>query len=141
MDYSLIHAIKHNSQGIGKVLTFYDVNCQYMKNLRRRVQSSPYLDIPEDVRLIPGIGIWHVHGHRSECFARYSPGFIKGAGRVEGEIIETLWSTLNIISGSARGMTAPHRQELLDFQMNDSNFQKMIKISKPLVRCTPHNLI
>ncbi|KIK75027.1 hypothetical protein PAXRUDRAFT_19338 [Paxillus rubicundulus Ve08.2h10] len=31
-----------------------------------------------------------------------------------------------MISGSACGMLVPHRQELLDFQMNDSNFQKMI---------------
>jgi len=40
--------------------------------------------------------------------------------------METLWSSLNIISPSARGMATPHRQELLDFQMNDNNFLKMV---------------
>ncbi|KAI6143499.1 hypothetical protein EDD17DRAFT_1768848 [Pisolithus thermaeus] len=51
-----------------------------------------------------------------------------GSGWVDGEIIETLWSTLNIVSTSTRRMTSPHRQELLDFQMNDSNFMKMIQM-------------
>ncbi|KAI6038699.1 hypothetical protein EDC04DRAFT_2603708 [Pisolithus marmoratus] len=75
-----------------------------------------------------GISAWHVHGHRKECYARYSLLFIKGSGWVDGEIIETLWSTLNIVSASTCGMMAPHRQELLDFQMNDSNFMKMIQM-------------
>ena len=47
---------------------------------------------------------------------------------VDGEIMETLWSSLNIISPSTRGMVTPHRQEMLDFQMNDSNFVKMIRM-------------
>ena len=37
-------------------------------------------------------------------------------------------SSLNIISLSTRGMVTPHRQEMLDFQMNDSNFVKMIRM-------------
>ena len=40
--------------------------------------------------------------------------------------METLWSLLNIISPSARGMATPHQQESLDFQMSDSNFLKMV---------------
>ncbi|KAI6138709.1 hypothetical protein BKA82DRAFT_4020772 [Pisolithus tinctorius] len=51
-----------------------------------------------------------------------------GAGWVDGEIIETLWSILNVASTSAHRMTSPHHQELLNFQMNDSNFMKMIWI-------------
>ncbi|KAL4075203.1 hypothetical protein V8B97DRAFT_2022219 [Scleroderma yunnanense] len=68
----------------------------------------------------PSIGIWHVHGHKTECFSWCGLG---------GEIMETLWSSLNIISPSARGMATPHQQELLDFQMNDSNFLKMVWMS------------
>ena len=47
-------------------------------------------------------------------------------GNVDGEIMETLWLSLNIISPSTWGMAAPHWQEMLDFQMNDSNFLKMV---------------
>ncbi|KIK78250.1 hypothetical protein PAXRUDRAFT_164478, partial [Paxillus rubicundulus Ve08.2h10] len=31
----------------------------------------------------------------------------------------------------ARGMSFPHRQELLIYQMNNSNFQKMIRMGMP----------
>jgi len=72
--------------------------------------------------------VTHVHGHKAECFTRYAPNFISGVGCVNGEIMETLWSSLNIISPSAHGMATPHRQELLDFQMNDNNFLKMVRM-------------
>jgi hypothetical protein len=31
-------------------------------------------------------------------------------------------------------MSSPHRQELLDFQMNDSNFMKMVRMTQSLAR-------
>ncbi|KAI5981079.1 hypothetical protein EDD15DRAFT_2197779 [Pisolithus albus] len=134
MDYSLTHALSYNMTGIENVLCFYDINCAYMKNLRRHIESSDLLHLPPSLRITAGIGMWHVHGHKKECYTRYSPLFIKGAGWVDGEIIETLWSTLNIVSASTRGMTSPHRQELLDFQMNNSNFMKMIRMADSLSR-------
>ncbi|KAI6115697.1 hypothetical protein EV401DRAFT_1889400 [Pisolithus croceorrhizus] len=110
------------------------VNCTYMKNLQRQVDNSTFLEIAPSLRIMAGIRMWHVHGHKKECYARYSPLFIRGSGWVNGEIIETLWSTLNIVSASTRGMTSPHRQELLDFQMNDSNFMKMIQMISSLLQ-------
>lgn len=132
MDYSLANAIGHNMDQISRVITFYDINCSYMKKLRARVSNNSLIRVSQDLEIVPGIGIWHVHGHRAECFARYGPLFIPGSGWVDGEIIETLWSILNIVSGSTRGMSSPHRQEFLDFQMNDCNFMKMIRMCKPL---------
>ncbi|KAI6167873.1 hypothetical protein EDD17DRAFT_1467315, partial [Pisolithus thermaeus] len=132
MDYSLCNALSYNMNGIRNVICFYDINCTYMKNLQRRVDNSTFLEIAPSLRIVAGIGMWHVHGHKKECYARYSPLFIRGSGWVDGEIIETLWSTLNIVSASTRGMTSPHRQELLDFQMNDSNFMKMIRMISSL---------
>lgn len=131
MDYALAHALSYNMTGVQRVLSFYDINCQYMKNLRKRLAGNAFIGIPAEFPIVPSIGIWHVHGHQAECHARYAPSFIPGAGRVDGEIIETLWSILNVISPSARGMSFPHRQELLDYQMNDSNFQKMIRMRMP----------
>ncbi|KAG1889860.1 hypothetical protein F4604DRAFT_1914378 [Suillus subluteus] len=46
--------------------------------------------------------------------------------------METLWARLNLISPAARGMSSPHRQECLDYQMNDSNFCKMIRMKRTL---------
>ncbi|KAI6156941.1 hypothetical protein BKA82DRAFT_4345997 [Pisolithus tinctorius] len=134
MDYSLANALGYNMEGIKQVVCFYNINCSYMMNLWKRVGRSELIDILSSLQIIPGIGIWHVHGHKKECYARYAPLFIKGAGWVDGEIIEMLWSVLNVASTSARGMTSPHRQELLDFQMNDSNFMKMIWIADSLLQ-------
>ncbi|KAI6023295.1 hypothetical protein EDC04DRAFT_2869629 [Pisolithus marmoratus] len=80
MDYSLANALGYNMTRIKHV-------------------------IPPTLTIVPGISAWHVHGHRKECYARYSPLFIKGSGWVD---------------------------ELLDFQMNDSNFMKMIQMSRYL---------
>ncbi|KAG1839869.1 hypothetical protein C8R48DRAFT_621358, partial [Suillus tomentosus] len=137
MDYALCQALKINANGIRRVLTFYDVNCQYHKRLRDRIADSPIMEIPKEMKIIPGIGLWHVHGHQDSCYVRYASNFIKGAGRIDGEIMETLWASLNIISPAARGMGTPHRKECLDYQMNDCNFMKMIRMSKSL--CKKYN--
>ena len=131
MDYALCHAIHHRSDEQQMVLTFYDINCQYNKNLRWRLQENWFISLPDGILIQLGIGLWHIHGHQAECFARYVPNFIRGAGQVDGKVMETLWSSLNIISPSAHGMATPHQQELLDFQMNDSNFLKMVKMYMP----------
>ncbi|KAG2366230.1 hypothetical protein BDR07DRAFT_1274970, partial [Suillus spraguei] len=49
-----------------------------------------------------GIGLWHVHGHQDSCYVRYASNFIEGIGRIDGEIMETLWARLNLISPAAR---------------------------------------
>ena len=126
MDYSLVQAVHHRMGHGQPVIHFYDINCQYSKNLCRQIEDHQLVSLSPGLKIQPGIGIWHVHGHKSECFVRYSLNFIPGIGNVDGEIMETLWSSLNIISPSTQGMAAPHQQEMLDFQMNDSNFLKMI---------------
>ncbi|KAG1868423.1 hypothetical protein F4604DRAFT_1927293 [Suillus subluteus] len=119
MDYTLCNALSYNTDGLCQAFMFYDVNCQYNKHLRRRVDESLHLTIPSGMEIIPGIGLWHVHGHQDKCFAQYTSNFIPGAARIDGEIMETLWVPLNIILPSARGMSTPHRQECLDYEMND----------------------
>ncbi|KAG1871356.1 hypothetical protein DFJ58DRAFT_713869 [Suillus subalutaceus] len=85
MDYALCKALKHNADGIRRALTFYDVNCQYHRYLKDRIANSPVLDICQELEIIPGIG---------SCYVRYASNFIEGAGRIDGEIMETLWALL-----------------------------------------------
>ncbi|KAF8438816.1 hypothetical protein L210DRAFT_853431 [Boletus edulis BED1] len=66
--------------------------------------------------------------------SKYIALFIPGAGWMDVEIIETLWLVLNVVSPSTWDMTTPHQQELLDFQMNDSNFMKIICMTLSLTR-------
>ncbi|KAG1882456.1 hypothetical protein F4604DRAFT_1879500 [Suillus subluteus] len=134
MDYALSQALNYNTDGISRAIIFYDINCQYNKFFKDQITSSMYLSIPFGMDIIPGIGLWHVHGHQDSCYVRYASNFIHGTGRIDREIMETLWASLNIISPSARGMGTPHRKEVLDYQMNDCNFMKMIRITKFLCR-------
>jgi len=129
MDYSLSQAFQ-SLNGISQVLVLYDIMCQYGIHLEDRFHESPFLTIPNNLQLKTGIGIWHINGHVPECFVRYAPLFIEGVGHVDGEILETLWSSLNEVSGSTRGMSMSHQRELLDDHMNDSNWKKLTKIGK-----------
>ncbi|KAG1720213.1 hypothetical protein EDB19DRAFT_1918112 [Suillus lakei] len=132
MDYALCEAAQHNMEGITRAITFYDINCQYNKHLRVRVDRSQFLEMVLELTIIPGIGLWHVHGHQDSCYVQYASNFIEGIGRIDGEIMETLWACLNLISPAAWGMSSPHRKECLDYQMNDSNFCKMIHMKRTL---------
>lgn len=130
MDYAVSEALKYNTDGIRRVILLYDIMCQYWKNLHRRFQSNPHLSYPEGMEILRGIGLFHVHGHKDECYARYAPTFIPGAGMVDGEVLETLWAVLNGIANSIRSQSTAHRRETLDDHMNDSNWKKLIQMSE-----------
>jgi hypothetical protein len=135
MDYAVSQALKTmNLNGLKDILLLYDIMCQYYKNFMKRFRNNPHLTLPEGVKIVPGIGLFHVHGHQPSCLVRYAPSFIKGAGQVDGEIIETLWSTLNDTSKSTRTAILAHRTEILDDHMNDSNWKKLTKIG---IICLP----
>ena len=127
MDYSLSQAFK-TFRGISRALLMYDVMCQYGVKLRARFARSGYLTMPAELEIAKGIGQFHVHGHKPECYPRFSPNFIPGVGQLDGEIIETLWASLNHIAPSTRAMTAAHRREVIDDHMNDSNWKKLTGI-------------
>jgi len=129
MDYALCEAIKHsNTDGIPGVILAYDINCQYSINLRRRLAAGPFLDLPANLPLLPAIGLFHVHGHQDQCYARYAPTFVRGSGKVDGEILETNWSVLNGISPMTRTMTLAHRTEVMDAHIADNNWKKMVNM-------------
>ncbi|KAI6002609.1 hypothetical protein F5J12DRAFT_783782 [Pisolithus orientalis] len=99
MDYALVHAMHHGLDPWQLVITFYDINYY---------RFSPALDYGMSMAI------------RQSASPDMLANFIPGASWVDGEIMETLWSSLNIISTPAWGMVTAHHQELLDFQMNDT---------------------
>ena len=115
--------------GIFMVLVLYDIYCFYGVHLLKRFEKSPCLSMPPSLQIIGGIDQFHVHGHQKQCYARYSPHFIPGAGIQLMDVIETLWININQVSDSTRGMTSAHRQEVIDDIMNDSNWNKLIRHS------------
>ena len=131
MDFSFSEACQTTSCGlIPRLLHIYDLGCIYHINRPERFSDGqPYLTDPKSI-VEKAIGMFHVHGHQDSCFCRYATASIEGAGMVDGEILETLWSTLNTISPSLRTATLAHRSEVLDDHMNDSNWKKMVSISE-----------
>jgi hypothetical protein len=128
MDYSIFKAMNFNMEGIEAALISYDVMCQWSVHMMDRVARSPHLKLPDDLELKLAIGLFHIHGHRDTCLARYSPSFIEGGRQIDGETIETLWAPLNEISRSTRGMSTSHRREVIDDHMNDSNWKKLVSV-------------
>lgn len=141
MDYSIFKALNFNMSGIEAALICYDVMCQWSVNMKNRVASSRHLKLPDGLELRLGIGLFHIHGHRDSCLARYSPSFIEGGRQIDGETIETLWAPLNEISRSTRGMSTSHRREVIDDHMNDSNWKKLVDLGEHPLKGTALELI
>jgi len=131
LDWSLCEALKNtNVSRIDNVLHIYNVNCQYCVHLKERIEKSEHLQIDERIQLHHVIGLFHVHGHQDECLYQFATTYVPGAGVVDGEILETLWAVLNTVSTSTQTASLASRTELLDDQMGDSNFKKMLNICK-----------
>lgn len=131
VDFSILRAIQLTNvapeQGL---LLIYDIACQYIVHFFDRIG----VHLPEGLEVDAAIGLFHVHGHKDDCFFRFATTFIPGAGIVAGEILESLWSTLNSISPSARTATLAHRAEIIDDHATDSNHKKMLGIVSALCK-------
>ena len=131
MDYSTCNAMNFNSGGLSEFLLIYDVMCQYLVHFDDRLEDvQNYLSLDSSIKVLGAIGKFHLADHVDSCFAKWSLNFMKGAGHIDGEIMETLWSGMNKVSGAARSMSKAHRQETLDDYMRDANWKKMVGIGK-----------
>jgi hypothetical protein len=107
--------------------------CQYWKNLKKRFRGNPFLHLLNGVQIQRAIGLFHIHSHIDSCFPRYAPSYIKGAGQIDGEVLETLWAVLNLIHSSTRRMSTTNRRETLDDHMNNSNWKKLIGMGESFI--------
>ena len=123
--------LKYNTKGLWCAMLYYDIRCQYLVHMMSWFKNNPYLELLTGLtHIAKAIGLFHVHGHKDECFAWYAPTFILDAEIVDGEIIKTLWEPLNPIAPSARKASPEHCQEIMDDHMNHSNWKKLIHISE-----------
>ena len=84
------------------------------------------MDLWDSLEITGAVGKWHLAAHIVECFPKFSLNFVEGAGKVDGEILETLWSGMDEIAGLTQAMSISHCQEVQDDYMNDRNWRKMI---------------
>ena len=125
MDYSICQALNMFPRHT-QALVIYDICCQWIIHFRKRVSESEFLKLAESLELTGAVGKWHLAAHIPDCFPKYSLNFVEGAGQVEGEILETLWSRMDEVAGLAQSMSAAHHQETIDEYMNDNNWRKIV---------------
>jgi Kyakuja-Dileera-Zisupton transposase len=127
IDWVLLQVLKHtNLDPAQGALFIYDIACQYCVHLQERIGHL----LPKGLKLDLAIGLFHVHGHKEECFFHFATSFIPGAGITAGEILETLWSSLNTITPTVRTATLANRAETIDDHATDSNHKKMLNMGK-----------
>jgi hypothetical protein len=127
VDFSFLQALKTTSVDTKQgAMLVYDLICQYFVYFKERIGHL----LPAGLDVDRAIGLFHVHGHKDKCFFRYATTFIPGTGVVAGEILESLWSSLNTMSPAMRTATLAHRAEVLDDHATDSNQKKLLALSK-----------
>ena len=140
LDYSVCNALNFNSDGLQGALVIYDVMCQYSVHFKDRIRKvSDYLSLDPEMKFLGAVGKFHLADHVDSCFALWTLNFMQGAGHIDGEILETLWSGMNKVSAAARSMSKAHRQETLDDYMRDANWKKTVGIGEFL--STQHVLL
>ena len=129
IDWVLLQALQQTHMDLAQgAMLIYDIACQYFVHLQDRIGHL----LPAGLSLDRAIGLFHVHGHKEECFFRYATSFIPHAGVTVGEILEMLWSSLNSITPTVQTATLANRAETIDDHATDSNHKKMINIGKRL---------
>ena len=126
MDYAIFQALKRFPRHI-QVLIIYDICCQWIIHFQQRVSESEFLELWDSLEITGAVRKWHLVAHIAECFPKFTLNFVEGAGQVEGEILETLWSGMDEIAGLAQAMSIAHHQEVIDEYMNDSNWRKLLR--------------
>ncbi|KIY61781.1 hypothetical protein CYLTODRAFT_330843, partial [Cylindrobasidium torrendii FP15055 ss-10] len=109
----------------------YDVWCQYVKNLRKRIIPDKLPDIPADDkfwglldRVQGGIPSLHVEGHVPDCKAVYSFAHLKHTGLTPTENVETPWVETKKLGGSIKHENHGARQDSLDTNFAYWNYLK-----------------
>ncbi|VDB91414.1 unnamed protein product [Peniophora sp. CBMAI 1063] len=134
VDKSLDSAFQHTiTDQITRVQLLYDIWCRYGVHVKERFRHSG-LNWPKFREVLQGVGVWHIYGHVFECLRRFSPSYSPRSGIVDGEILETLWSLLNAVLQSCRGMSLAAREEKINMHMNDINYRKIVGMVGTLVR-------
>jgi Kyakuja-Dileera-Zisupton transposase len=125
IDWVLLQALKHANMDVQQgAMLIYDIACQYMVHVDQWICHL----LLQGLLLDHTISLFHVHGHKEQCFFRYATTFIPGAAVTVGEILEMLWASLNTISPTMRTATLAHRAKTIDDHATDSNHKKMLGI-------------
>lgn len=130
MDFLWLSTLRHNRNK--KVLTTYDIMCQWVKNLLSRIENAPpelrfNFNIKDLEFAIPK---FHLLAHGQPCNIPYSLNYKKGVGRVDGEGVERCWSNLNGVAPSTRQMGPGSRKDTIEDHAGHHNWRKTVNLGE-----------
>ncbi|VDB94606.1 unnamed protein product [Peniophora sp. CBMAI 1063] len=140
MDFIFASALRRVRVPIVKL--YYDIICQYTRNLNIRmlqVPSQSFIHVGaqkllHQINITFGIPKFHNPGHLVICQLWFNLAFIRGIGNTDGEASERAWAGLNPAASSLREMGPGTMRDTIDFFCGVWNWKKFINIGAFLVR-------
>jgi len=130
MDFELMSTLTPSlDAGISRVLVSYDIACQWHKNLQSRLDNysaSPSLQLSNLKYWKVAVPKFHLPAHGTECQLLYNLSYIKWAGRMDGERIESGWAQTNPMATWTRESGPNTRRSILDDHWNAGNWRKLL---------------
>jgi hypothetical protein len=130
MDYIFTSSIA--GVGLRLITISYDVCCQWFTRFWLRMPKLPphlHLNIPA-ANVNAKVPKFHLQSHEEKCHSRFSLGFTKGVGHVDGEGVERNWDELNGQGPSTKEMVPGNRWETLDDCCGHANWRKTVGLGK-----------
>ena len=98
--------------------------CQYSVNFDKcLLDVTDYLSQDPKLKLLGAIGKFHLADHVDSCFSKWTLNFMDGAGHIDGEIMETLWSSA-LKSGPVPVLDPSGLEPWTSLVLGTSKFQK-----------------
>jgi hypothetical protein len=122
MDYIYLSSLRQNVPR--RVITSYDIACQWIRNLLWRCEIYPpnLLNMFIIDYLIPK---FHLPAHQPSCHTAYSFNYTPNVGRTDGEAPERGWAAMNPVANSTKEMGPGSRRDTLDDHFGDINWRKV----------------
>ncbi|KAL0566303.1 hypothetical protein V5O48_015717 [Marasmius crinis-equi] len=135
-DFMVSYALKHFVPYITMLVLAYDIACQWMANMDKRMSEdwNEDLRIPSRVDIVPVIPKFHHPAHRDEEHDQYNCNFVRGLGMSDCECCERLWSVTNGAAASTKPMGPGSRVVVLNDHFGHYNWSKYIGIGATLAR-------
>ena len=133
MDFALVSTLMPSlNAGISRVLVSYDIGCQWEKNAQARFDtyraSAPDISKLKYWKVV--VPKFHLPGHGTKCQVKFNLGYMKWAGRTDGERIEAGWARSTSMATWTRESGPNSRRNILDDHWNASNWQKLIGLGE-----------
>ncbi|KAL0564901.1 hypothetical protein V5O48_017133 [Marasmius crinis-equi] len=135
-DFMLSYAIKVWLPFLLMLVIAYDIACQWMANLGRRMEEdwNKDLRIPAAITTVPVIPKFHHPAHRDEEHDQFNCNLVRGLGNSDCECCERLWSVTNAAAPSTKPMGPGSRLVVLNDHFGHYNWGKYSGMGATLAR-------